>query len=97
MLNNFIKRKPTILDDEIKRVRLKMLDESVNSEEYDQLMNHFERLVRLRKEDRSNRVSPDTWAIVGANLLGILIIVGYERGHVIASRGMQALLKTKHQ
>lgn len=97
MLKIFGKREPSILDDEIARIRGKMLKVELYSEEYDTLLASFERLVRLRKEDRSNRISPDTVAIVCANLLGILIIVGYERGHVIASRGMQALLRTKHQ
>jgi hypothetical protein len=97
VLKNIVNREPSILEDEISRVRRKMLSVELDSEEYETLLNNFERLVRLRKDDRSNRVSPDTLAIVAANLLGILIIVGYERGHVIASRGMQALLRTKHQ
>jgi hypothetical protein len=97
VLKNIKKRKYSILDEEIDRVHDKMLSETLNGEEYDQLLAVFERLVRLRKEERSSRISPDTLAIVGANLLGILIIVGYEQGHVIASRGMNLLFRTKHQ
>lgn len=92
-----VKGKSSILDDEISRVRLKMLGVDPNSEEYESLLAIFERLIRLQKDEVSNRVSPDTIAVVAANLLGILVIVGYEQGHVIASRGLQMLLRTKHQ
>ncbi len=96
MLRNLFKRKPTILDDEIVRVRREMLIVDPNSEEYATLLSIFERLVVLQKE-KSSRISPDTVAVVCANLLGILIIVGYEQGHVVASRGLGLLLRTKHQ
>jgi hypothetical protein len=97
MLSNFVKRRTTLLDDEIHRIRTEMLEVDVYSEEYTTLLATFERLIRLQDANRSNRVSPDTMAIVCANILGILIIVGYEQGHVVASRGLQFLLRTKNQ
>lgn len=54
-----------------------------------------ERELDLRDEEanKPNRVSADTWAMVGANLAGILLIVGYERVNVIASKAIGFVLK----
>ena len=39
--------------------------------------------------------SGDTLAIVLGNLVGIAVIVGYERGHVMTSKALGSLFKTK--
>lgn len=41
------------------------------------------------------RPSTDTMLIVGANLLGILIIVGYERANVVTSKALGFLRQPK--
>ena len=87
--------KHSVLDSEIGRVHGKMQDAEPGTEEYKVLLDRLERLVILRSAKVSNRVSPDTWFIAGASLLQVLIIVGYEHGHVIASRGLQFILGTK--
>jgi hypothetical protein len=97
MLKNFLNKETSSLENELNRVHSEMSGVEVGSERYNALLTNFERLTRLQSEKKTFRVSPDTLAIVGANLLGILIIVGYERAHVIASRGMNVLLRTKHQ
>jgi hypothetical protein len=90
-------RKQSILKESIDDVLIKMRTEDPSSEEYSQLLNKLERLIRLKDDESSNRVSSDTMAIVVGNLLGILIIVSYERNHVMVSRGINFLLRTKHQ
>lgn len=97
MLKDFVPGKHSILEDEIIRVRREMLDYNVGTQEYEKLLEIFERLILLQKQEKSNRVSPDTIAIVAGNLLGILIVVGYERMHVITSRGLGFILRTNHQ
>lgn len=96
MANVFERKKRSVVDEEIDRVHSKMLEVEMISEDYIALLAALDRLIKLKSEERSNRVSPDTLAIVGGNLAGILIVVGYEYGHVIASRGMNMLLRTKH-
>ena len=96
MLEKFIK-KESVLEEQIDRCRNDMDQCNAGTQEYDRLLAVMERLIRLQREERSNRVSPDTLAVVGANLLGILIIVGYEHGHVIGSRAFNLILRTKHQ
>lgn len=41
------------------------------------------------------RVSPDTLALVGANLAGIVMIIGYERMNVIASKALGFVSKLR--
>lgn len=89
--------KKAILNDSIDRVLSEMNMVEPYSEEYEALLSHLERLIRLQKEEKSNRVSPDTMALVLGNLAGVLIIVMYERVHVITSRGLQFILRSRLQ
>jgi hypothetical protein len=97
MLGLFGREKVSILDEPIDKVLARMDKIDLFSEEYSALLTELERLVRLQNEEKYKRVSPDTMAVVFGNLLGILIIVGYEHGHVIGSRGLNFILRTKHQ
>jgi hypothetical protein len=90
----FVKEKPSILDESIDRILAEMKTVSPASEQYREMRTNLEGLVRLNKDENS-RVSPDTMAIVAGNLLGILIIVMYERNHVMVSKGLGFILKTK--
>lgn len=66
-----------------------------DSEEYATCINRLERLYKLKEKNSPKRVSPDTWLIVGGNLVGILIIVIYEHGHVITSKAMNQVGKLR--
>lgn len=44
---------------------------------------------------RRRRVSPDTLALVGANIIGIVMIIGHERANVIASKALGFISKLK--
>lgn len=67
----------------------------VESEEYAQALAHIERLQTIRDQFRKSRVSPDTWLVVGANLLGILLVVKYEHENVITTRAMSMMNMVK--
>ena len=91
---------PTNLDTIIDELVREMENISPNTPEFPKLLVYLERLENLRiaKKTKTHTwggVSPDTLAIVGGNLLGILLIVGYEQKHVVASKGLALLLKTK--
>jgi len=96
MTSFFESKKLSVVEEERDRVRVRMQDFDPGSEDYNILLDRFERLTILQQSRAAGKVSPDTVAIVAANLIGILIIVGYEHGHVIASRGLSFLLRTKH-
>lgn len=65
-------------------------------EEYDEIIGRIERLNKLKHEDKPERVSRDTLAMVGANLLGVLIIVAYEQKHVFTSKAFGTILRPKN-
>jgi hypothetical protein len=95
VLRPFVKEKPSALEDAIERVMEHMKRVDTDTEEYSQLIAHLERLNKMKQEQKRNRISPDTMAIVCGNLLGILIIVSYERMHVMTSKGVGFILKPK--
>lgn len=95
MLKGIFARKPTVLDEEMNRIVARMNEMDVTEEDYTALMAHLDRLVQLRKDDRSSRIDPNTLAVVGGNLLGIIIIVSYERVNVITTRALTMIRDVK--
>jgi hypothetical protein len=95
MFGRFVKKKPSVLDEPIAKVLTDMNTYGADSPEYPTLINHLEKLNRMKAEERGNRPSPDTMAIVAGNLLGILIIVAYEQKHAMVSRGLGFVIKPK--
>lgn len=58
-------------------------------------VKHYEAEEKKNELGRRFKVSHDTLAIVAGNLLGIAVVVGYERAHVLTSKAFANLLKTK--
>lgn len=59
-----------------------------HDDDYLDKVKAVETLYKLKDIDRPQRVSPDTVAIVSGNLAGILLILSYERGHVMATKAL---------
>lgn len=76
------------LNSAITRTHISMVASETDSDEYQRLLTQLERLQALKPEKASRQVSTD--AIVGAvaNLIGILIIVNYERENVMTTKAM---------
>lgn len=68
---------------------------NANDEAYDRVLAQLERLYKMNEIQNSNRVSADTWALIGANLLGIVIIITHEYTNPITTKAMQFALKPK--
>ena len=66
----------------------------MNTDEYEKLVQTFEKLIKLQNEVKGSGIDPNTVLVVTSNILVVLIIVGYEQGHVIASKGLQFLVRT---
>jgi len=94
MFGNF-QKKQSKLDEPIDAVLNSMQIYGPESTEYDELIGRLDRLTKMQSEERSSRVSPDTMAIVAGNILGILIIVAYEQKHVMVSKAVGMLLRSK--
>lgn len=87
-------RKPDPLKTTIAEILTDMQGFNAESPEYERLLARVERLKKLQTTDRRWwHVSPDTLAVVAGNILGILIIVGYERTHVMTTRAKEYIQK----
>lgn len=65
----------------------------VISEEYSLILDRVERLNKIRLSDKGNGISPDTLVVVGGNLAGILLILGYERVNIITTKALGFVIK----
>ena len=90
----FKPRSKTKLDIEIER-KLDELCDTAHPERYDQILGQLDRLYKMKETEISYRVSADTWALIGANLLGIVIIITHEYTNPITTKAMQFALKPK--
>lgn len=94
----FIRKPDTtdqLLNETIERVLNDMKTEDAHTEKYASSADQLVKLYALKTESRSRRVSPDTMATVIANLLGIGIIVGHERVHIVTSKALSFVQKLR--
>jgi hypothetical protein len=73
----------TKLDAEIESALEELKSHDKMSKEYGQLVDRIAELHKLKTEERSKQISPDTVLVVAANLFGILWLARYERENVI--------------
>ena len=96
-------RKPSSNKDGLTKAIDSLLEEmsalSGDDPEYAKMADQLTKLYALKEVDHkveSNmRINLDTLAVVGANLAGILMIVGYERENVMTSKALSLLMKLK--
>lgn len=82
-------RKKSKLEAEID-LQLSVLREMrYDNDQYDTILSRIEKLHKMR--DR--RVSPETWAMIGANLLGIVIIITHEYTHPVTTKALNLAFK----
>lgn len=94
MLKKFTRKdKRTNLEKEIDSVLEKMSGYQPDSSEYKIMSENLERLYKAKINERIRNVSPDTMAIIIGNLLGIVLILGYEKANVITSKALGFVIK----
>lgn len=81
------------LNEVLNSMFFEMIEEDKDSEKFAKMVNNVETLYKLKEVDSKKRVSPDTMLVVAGNLLGIILIVGHERAHVITSRAIGFVMK----
>lgn len=81
----------------ISDMTLTLFEATKKKEEIDKtlVLKELELNFKMSESEKPPRVSPDTWAMIAANLAGIVVIVGYERLHVIASKALGFVFKTR--
>lgn len=77
----------------IDNVYSEMAGSDSHTTEYAKSVDQLVKLYALKEPPR--RISPDTLAIVLGNILGIILIVGHERTHIVTSKALQLLPWTR--
>lgn len=94
-MNLKIAKKTSALDNAIDEALAQLSTVTVDSDEYSDMLTQITRLHKLKEQPASKRVSPDTLVLVAGNLAGIVLILGYERAHVVTSKALSFVLKAK--
>lgn len=84
--------KPSMLEEEIKKVYEELSAYSPGTKEYSEVLDNLERLYKV-SENKTKSISPDTIAMIAGNLLGIGLILGYEKTNIITSKALGFVLK----
>lgn len=91
-------RQPAVaadLEKVIDAVLAQMAREDPSSEKYAKMAEQLAGLYKLKEQDAPKRVSPDTWALIAANLAGIVLILQYEKIHVVTSKALSFVQKAR--
>ena len=94
MGKNNRKDKRNTLDKEIDNVIEVMSLTGPGTEEYTKMASNLDILLKAKAYDKSStKVSKDTiWSVAGS-IAGILIIVGFEQAHIVASKAIGFVIK----
>lgn len=95
MFGRFRFKKPSVYDEPIEKVLEELRQYGPDTPEYPKMMKHLNKLTKMKAEEGRQRVSSDTVLLVLGNLAGILIIVAYERMHVMTSKATGFLQKPR--
>lgn len=86
---------PTPLDTALTQALSDLQTLNPESDEYGKAVDHITKLTKLKDYHSPKRVSPDVLVTAGANLAGIVLILQYERVHVVASKALGFVMKLK--
>jgi hypothetical protein len=86
-------RSPSKLEVEIERMLTRLRESADDVEQYDLILARLERLIKLR--EKPNTVSADTWALIGANIVGIVIIITHEYTNPITTKALNLAMRVK--
>jgi hypothetical protein len=89
-------KEPSLLELEIDRAVRELVNHPIGSEEYNRTLDSIVKLHKMKEEEKPSEVSKDTLSVIGANLLGIFMIITYERaGNVISTFARNLILKPR--
>jgi hypothetical protein len=88
-------KKPTALETALDRALETLSEKTVGTDEYVRTLEAVTELHKMKEAEKPSQVSPDTMLLVGANLVGILLIIRHEHVNVITSRAMNTLIKPR--
>lgn len=90
-----IPRYERLLEEECIRVLSELRLSQTDSPEYAKLLSSVERIHGLMDTKKPSPVSRETLLTVGANILGILLIIKHEDVNVITSKALGFVLRVR--
>ena len=66
-----------------------------NSQEYGVVLDRIAQLEKMKTNRRRPSISPDTLVMAATNLLGILLILNYERTDIVTTKALGFVNKTR--
>jgi hypothetical protein len=88
-------REPSLLEQLCDDADRELNKLTVGSPEYAKALEMVVKLHKMKMEEKPSSVSKDTLLLVGANLLGIILIIRHEHVNVITSRAINWVIKPK--
>ncbi len=85
----------TPVEKEIVDLFAKLSQHKADSKEYAIVLDQITKLHKLKADEKPPRVSPDTLVLVGANLLGIVMILSHERLNIITTKATSLVQKLR--
>lgn len=78
-------------------LRLKEFDAHTRMDEANESFSLKKREIDLKEKEseKPDKVSKETLALIASNIAGIVLIIGYERMNVIASKALSFVMKTR--
>lgn len=86
-------KNPSGLDSAITDVLSDMKGFTSDAAEYSAMVDQLVKLHSLKECEKPQGISKDTLLIVAGNLIGIVMILSYEKTNVITTRALQFMLK----
>lgn len=90
-----LNKKPNHLQDAIDAAAAELVKTKTDSSEYVVLLDHLSKLTKLNEANSSKPVSRDTLVLAATNLAGILLILTHERTHIVTSKALGFVLKSR--
>jgi hypothetical protein len=87
--------KTSLLSDALSKALVELSVKDVGSEEYVKTLDQIVKLHKMMEEEKSSSVSRDTLITVGANLVGIILILTHEWTGPITSKALSLLIKPR--
>lgn len=82
-----------LMDEEIARLTVSLGHEDPTTKDYALIVDNLKVLCEAREKESPLTIKPETLLMVGANILGLLVVLNFERTGVITSKAINMLWK----
>jgi cysteine sulfinate desulfinase/cysteine desulfurase-like protein len=86
---------PTGIDLAIDDLLSELKGFTADTKEYATMIKQLQKLHAMKVAEKPSNVSPDTLAMIVGNLMGIVLILEFERMNVITSKAMSFVSKLR--